>query len=811
MRKKITRTLLILFITLSTGVFAQDLSQLKNVNISDLTDEQIATYWQSIESKGYSMVQLENLAKVQGVSSLKMAEFKRRVESLPTDLFKKDKKSKELTNTADASDTIDIFGLNGKENKSDFTGKEDLLFGYDFFNNPNISFTPNINVAVPQNYQLGPGDSLVIDLWGATEVTYESTINNQGAVKFEGIGLVYVSGLTLSKASEKIISKLKKRHAGISASKNSYNKIHTNVTLSKIRTVQVNIIGEVKVPATYSLVSLSTVLNALYAAGGPTKKGTFRDVKLVRNGKTIANFDIYKYLLTGSQEGNLKLQDQDVILIGPYKNLVTVKGAIKRPGIYELKDQENLDNLIDFFGGFTPEAYTELLVVERVNGKQREVKEVELENAKNFLIHGGDQLIVEKIVDKYSNRIVLEGAVFRPGNYELTDGMTLKNLLEKAEGVTEEAFMSRGLIVRSKDETNKINIAFSVSDILSGKSNEVLQAKDKIRIFNKDELREKQTITIQGAVNKPQTFEFVSNLQIEDLIAMSGGLTEGADANVVSISRRLKDGSFKTLSENFTISSEKNLELNNGSPFHLEPFDIINVRYLKGYVAQKTVVVKGEVKYQGNYVLSDKNERISDLVYRAGGITNYAYLKGATLIRKKNKESDKKQLELLQEINEKDSITNSNKLIEDKDGFKIGIDLDKIINKGGAGSDIDLFLEEGDELLIPSEKQTVEVRGEVLSPSLVQFKTGKSLKNYISNSGGYSQKAKKSKIFVLYSNGDIKTVKNFLFFKSYPKLEPGAVIFVPAKTESKRMTTQEILGITTSIGTLGLIIQSITK
>lgn len=800
--------ILITFLFTSLLSYSQDISQLKNINIDDLTDSQISTYWENVRSKGYTMNQLEALAKVQGVSSSKMSEFRRRVQNLSNEPTKKKEEVVDKDVVREVSDKVGVFGLNGKENKVDFTKKEDLLFGYDFFNNPNISFTPNINIAVPQNYQLGQGDELVIDLWGASEVTYETSINSQGAVKIDGIGLVYVSGLTLGKASEKIISKLKKKHAGIGASKNSYDKIHTNVTLTKIRTVQVNIIGEVKVPGTYSLVSLSTILNALYAAGGPTKKGTFRDVKLVRNGKTIANFDIYNYLLTGTEDDNLKIQDQDVILIGPYKNLVTVKGAVKRPGIYELKDQENLEDLMSFFGGFTPEAYTELLVIERVNGKQREVKEVELENAKNFLIHGGDQLIVKEIIDKYENRITLEGAVFRPGNYEVIKDMTLKDLLDKAQGVTEEAFMSRGLLIRAKDDTNKESISFSVSDVLSGKMIINLQAKDRIRIFNKDELREKQTITIQGAVNSPQTFDFVKNFQIEDLIAMSGGLTEGADANVVNVSRRLKDGSFRTLSENFTISTEKNLAINNGTPFHLEPFDIINVRFLKGYVAQKTVVVKGEVKYQGNYVISDKNERISDLVNRAGGLTPYAYLKGATLIRKKVDESDIKQLELLQIINDKDSISTDENLAKNQAGFKIGIDLNKIINGGGAGTDLDLFLVEGDELLIPSEKQTVEVRGEVLSPSLVQFKKDKNLKNYINNSGGYSQKAKRNKTFVLYSNGDIKTVKNYFFFKVYPRLEPGAVIFVPTKAESKTLSTQEILGITSSVATLGLLIKS---
>ena len=811
MKRTIKFILLTFFLCFSTLVAAQDMSQLKNIDVTTLTDQQIATYWESIQKKGYTMDQLETLAKVQGVSSLKVATFKSRVQNLPQDLLNKTKKSEEFTGYSGVNEEIDIFGLNGKENKDEFVRKKDLLFGYDFFNNPKITFTPNINIAVPKNYQLGPGDELIIELWGASEVTYTSAVNKQGAIKLDGVGLIYVTGLSIENAGEKIISRLKTKHAGIGAPKDSYNRINTNVTLTKIRTVQVNIIGEVQVPGTYSLVSLATVLNALYAAGGPTKKGTFRDIKLVRNGETIANFDIYRYLLTGSEQGNVKIQDQDVILIGPYKNLTTVEGAVKRPGIYELKEGENLNDLMNYFGGFTPEAYTELLVLERVDGKQREIKEVTLERAKSFLIKGGDKLIVQEIVDKYKNRVVLQGEVFRPGSYELMEGMTLKALLEKAEGVTEEAFLFRGLLVRSTDDTNKENISFSVSDILSGKSTVQLQAKDKVKIFSKDELREKQTITIQGAVNGPQTIDFVTNLQIEDVIAMSGGLTEGADVNMVNVSRRLKDGSFKTLSDNFTISSDKNLALNNGVAFYLEPFDIINVRYLKGYIAQKTVAVKGEVKYQGNYVISNKNERISELVNRAGGLTPFAYLKGATLIRKNSDESNKKQLELLNEINENNTIAGDANVVQNSNDFKIGIDLDQIINRGGAGTAIDLYLEEGDELLIPTEKQTVQVRGEVLSPTLVLFKKGKSLKNYIDSSGGYSQKAKRNKAFVVHSNGDIETVKSFLFFKSDPKIEPGAVIFVPAKEEKKGLSTQEILGITTGIGTLGLIIQALTR
>ena len=386
--------------------------------------------------------------------------------------------------------------------------------------------------------------------------------------------------------------------------------------------------------------------------------------------------------------------------------------------------------------------------------------------------------------------------------------MTLKKLIEKAEGITPEAFLSRGLLVRTFDDSNKENIPFSVLDVLNGKASIVLRSRDEIQIFNKEELREKRTITIDGAVNNPNTFDFINKLQVEDVIAMSGGLKEGGDSQVINISRRLKDGSFKTLSQNFTVSSEENLALNNGKPFYIEPYDVINVRYLKGYVSQKSVFIKGEVNYQGSYTLTNKNERISDLIKRAGGLTQFAYVVGATLVRNNQDESSLNQEELLKDINLKDSISDT-KIVEVKNGFKIGIDLKAILN-GGVGTAIDLFLEEGDELLIPSEKQTIEVRGEVLSPTLVHFKPGKSLKAYVNNSGGFSEKAKKSKAFVVYSNGDIKSVKTFLFFKFYPKLEPGAVIFVPSVIENNnKLSVTEVLGITTSITTLGILIQNI--
>jgi protein involved in polysaccharide export with SLBB domain len=806
MNKKTQPFLILLLIFFTSIAFSQDIGQLKNVDINSMSDDQIESYWSQIKKGGYTMGQVEVLGKAQGIPATKIADFKRRVNSLGAIDAVENKAIEANSKLAAANEAFGIKdGQVVKKNTASVS-----LFGYDFFSNSKVSFTPSINIAVPKNYQIGPGDEIMIDLWGASEITYKATVNNSGSIKINGIGFIFINGFTLEDASKKIISKLKTKHAGITAADSSYNKINTNVTVSKIRTVQINIIGEVKVPGTYALNSLSTVLNALYVAGGPTKLGTFRDVQLVRANKVVATLDIYDYMLSGTQEGNLKLQDQDVLLVSPYKNLVSVEGAVKRIGIYELKEGQTLADLIQYFGGFTPVAYTNLLVVERLNGARKEVREVALEEAGDFLMQAGDKLVVQEILDTYENRISIAGEVYRPGSFELFDKMSLKALIEKAEGITPEAFLSRGLLVRTFDDTHKENIAFSVSEILNGSSTIVLQAKDQVLILNKEELREERTIRIAGAVNRPSTFDFVDKLQIEDLIAMSGGLKEGADSKNVNVSRVLNDGSFTTLSKVYSVSSDENLAINNDAPFYIEPFDIINVRYTKGYESQKTVSISGEVKYTGSYTLINKNERISDLIERAGGFTDFAYVKGAALIRKTRNQY---AIDILKNMdNNQGDQANSDALKEmeaNATEFKVGIDLESILEN--KGSDIDMFLREGDEFIIPSKRQTVKVSGMVVKPSLIQFKEGQRLKDYVRKSGGFAETAKKAKIYVSYANGDIRTAKNFLFFKWYPKLGPGATIFVPAKPVNEKMSTAEIMGITTSIATLGILIQTLLR
>ena len=794
---KITTFFICLMFSIQS-ISSQSIDQIRNADIDSYSDSQIASYWNKAQQQGYNLEQLELIAKSKGMSSAKFMKLKNRILNLNT--ITKTESSSDVTSSETSE--LETFGLDGSESKKDI--EQNDLFGYDFFKNPSISFTPNLNLATPTTYQLGPGDELLIDIWGASENNYRKKVTKEGAIRIEGIGPIYVSGLSIEKAKTKIISYLKKIYNGIGAANNSYNKVYTEVSLVGVRTVQVSMIGEVKVPGSYSLNALSTVLNALYAAGGPTENGSFRNIKVIRGGKEFSQFDIYQYLLKGSQKGNIFLQDQDIIYVETYRSKIEVIGEVKRSGVYELKQDENIQDLITYFSGFTSSAYKERLLIERVNGKEKEVSEVLLEQQKDFAMQDGDKLIVGEINDRYSNKVSIEGAVYRPGNYELTKDLTVSGLLGKASGIKENAFLGKGLIYREINEVEQEVVSFSLKEILENKADITLQREDSVYIFDKTTLKEATTISINGAINKSGSIPFVENMTVEDLVAISGGFKEGADTSIIDISRRLNDGNFASISQDIRYESTSSLE-NKNEKVYLKPFDIVSVRYEKGYSIQIKVSLKGEVSYPGEYAITTKDERISDLIEKAGGLSPYAYIKGATLYRKKSDIEKKQQDELLETISENDSLVE----IDNQESFKIGINLTEILKEGGKGSSYDLILEKGDELFIPSQRQTVEIQGEVLLPSLVRYEKKNTLKSYIDKSGGYSEFAKRDDVYVVYANGDIKATKSFLFFKKYPKLEPGAVILVPKKAEKTKMSIQEILGITTTLGTLALLINSL--
>lgn len=778
-------------------------SQTLPSDLSNLSDEQIYSYWQQAKSQGYSLAQIKVIAQAKGISAAKIEEMEQRLNG--------------LTNNEDAAggeqidNTLEIIKSNTNEPGSQLLKEnKDPLFGYDFFNNSNITFTPNTNLATPTNYQLGPGDDIVINIWGAAENTYNMSVDREGAVRISGVGPVYVNGLSIEDATMKIKGVLSRIYSGVNARDDSPYKVFVGVSLTNVRTVQVNIIGEVKVPGTYSLNALSSVLNALYASGGPTKQGTFRNIKLIRSGNEVATFDIYKYLLEGSQEGNKNLQDGDVIIVSPYLSRITISGAVKRPGVYEIKPDENFGDLIDFMSGFTSVAYKERLLLERIDGDRRKVKEILYDQVVSEALKDGDKIIVNEIIDKFENRVQIEGAVYRPGVYELTKGLTLKNLITKAAGISEVAFIDRGLLFRTKDGVNQNVTPFSVNDILNGTNDISLEPNDVVKIFNKYSLTENSFLTISGAVNTPNQFSFVENMSVEDLILLGGGLEDGANTNKIDIYRKIKDDQFETLTESFRVSANGKLTLQNGEQFILQPNDRVSVRYLKGYGSEVNVSVMGEAKYPGAYSMEQKDMKISDLIEKAGGLSPYAYVKGASLLRRN---PFFKEVSLKSTIDELES--NEQNLVENLDlnnqqSLRVGIDLEDILNS--KDSKHNLILKNGDVIDIPSIKQTIKVDGEVLVPSLVRFDKTSTLRDYINKSGGFSDNAKRSKSYVIYLNGDIATTKHFLFFRSYPKLEPGAAIIVPTRPERKGgLNTQEVIGLTTGLATLGLLINSIIK
>ena len=794
---------------LSAQVQNLNLEQLAYINVDQLSDEQIQSFWEKAQAQGYSITDLETAARVKGVPVSQITKLRQRIMTLSTSV----KKKTATSGNKPTSSEQEIFGRTGRETKdSIMVTKKSRVFGYDFFQNPKISFAPTINVPTPESYIINTGDELLVEVWGAAESSTTQKVDNQGNIILPMAGKVHVGGLNFVEAKARINTALRKIYAGISAPEGSYAKVYTGISIANIRTVKVNIIGEVEAPGTYSLSALSTVINALYASGGPTENGSFRNIQVVRGGKTIAHLDIYNFLLKGSQEGNINLNDQDVIIVPPYKNQVEVIGFVKREGLYEVKEGEKLSSLVDYFGGFKSNAYKDIMVVERIVGAKREVKEVPFSDPGKFAMQGGDKLLVHRLSDIYHNRISITGAVYQPGNYAYSEGMTVLDLIDKAAGVREEAYLNRAILFRSIDHVDKQSLNFSLKDLLEKKQSIALQPNDSLHIYGRDSLIAKPMVRIEGAVRKPQKFAYAKGLYPADLIIMAGGFIEGADQTQVQVARQLNDTNFKTISKVYTVSLSKEGE----DSIALEPNDIVTVRYEKGYVPQQVVKIEGEVSFPGFYAILTKEERISSLIERSGGLAPYAYVEGATLVRKKdkNEKDDKAQEKQLKKLKKTDKDLT---LIETKEEentpeaseYRVGINLKKIMENKNSYQD--LVLKDGDVLIIPSEKQTVEVKGLVLAPSLVRYEKGKSTRSYINSAGGFSDNAQKKSVYVVYANGDVKGTSRFLFFRSYPKVAPGALVIVPEKPEKKSLSTTETVSVMTALTTLAILIYNAFK
>lgn len=684
------------------------------------------------------------------------------------------------------------------------------VFGRNVFRSRALTFEPNENQATPENYRLGPGDEVIIDIWGENERSLREEISPEGNIMVEQVGPVYLNGLTIKEANAKLRGVFGQIYAGVSGDSPASE---VRVTLGRLRTIQVNVMGEVEMPGTYRLSSFATVFHALYQAGGVTDIGTLRNIRVLRSGREVASVDIYKYLFHGDSKDDIRLEEGDIVLVPSYDLLVEVTGCVKRPMRYEMEAGEPLSQLLAYAGGFTGDAYGREVRVVRTMGREHELFNVDSVGYGTFALMDGDSVVVGRVLDRYANRIEVQGAVYRPGMYELGEGThTVRELIGRAEGLREDAFRGRALLFRERDDLTPEIVAVDLEGVLSGRLTDIsLRRNDVLVVSSVHDLEDRGGFTIGGEVARPGVYPYAAHTTVEDLIVQAGGLLDGASTVKVEVSRRLKDPKSTTPSNGvgkvYAFSLKEGLVVDGEAGFELAPFDVVEVRRSPGYQPQRQVVLDGEVVFTGNYTLIRKNERLSDLVKRAGGITDDAYVRGGRLIRRMNEEERAVRdaaRSAAQQNRGADSVS-LEKLMAD-DYYAVGIELDKALSN--PGSDYDVVLREGDRLVVPEYVSTVKINGDVMYPNTTVYLKDKRVKYYIAQAGGYGARAKRNKAYIVYMNGRVARVKG------RAKVEPGCEIIVPSKRDRKRMGIAEILGLTTSaasIGTMAASIANMTK
>ena len=671
------------------------------------------------------------------------------------------------------------------------------IFGHDLFNNKSLTFEPNENMATPSDYRLGPGDEVVIDIWGASEDEIRDVISPEGRIMIEQIGPVYLNGLTVEEANDRLRKAFASKYAGVAE-----DETDVSLTLGQIRSILVNVMGEVNIPGSYRLSPFSTVFNALYRAGGINDIGTLRNIHVLRNGTRLVDVDIYDYLFGGkSNSSAVRLQEGGVIIVPPYDQLVSVEGGVKRPMFYEVREGETLAKLLGYSGGMTGDAFAGLVTVSRPTGSQNEIFNVEEPDFNSYTLRDGDVVKVGTVVDKFTNRVELRGSVMRPGMYAIGEGtMTLKSLLKQAQGLADDAFTTRAILYREGEgETLKAN-GVPLGDILAGRSADInLKPNDILVVSSVSEILDQGELTINGQVTNPGDYPFAEGTTVEDLIVMAGGLLQGASTARVDVARRIIDPQSLKPTENtaeiFTFSLKDGLVMNGDPEFRLKPYDIVEVRRSPGYQIQKLIDVDGEVLFGGQYALQRKNERISDIVRRAGGVTDGAYLKGARLLRKMSEDEKAARDESLKLAMGQSEDSINIEQLSLSDVYSVGIELEKALSQ--PGSYYDLVLKDGDKLVIPEEVSTVKISGDVMFPNVVGYVPGKKLKYYINQAGGYGERARKSKAFIVYMNGTVARAKG------NSVIEPGCQIIVPSKPKTGGTNWAQVISYVSSFASLG--------
>ena len=694
------------------------------------------------------------------------------------------------------------------------------VFGREIFSNKNLSFEPNLNVPTPKGYVLSAGDELLINVWGDSELNLKLKVSPEGTILIPNLGPVSVSGLTIETAENRIRQELGRIMSTLSGDTDGANTF-VSVSLSQIRSIKVNIVGEVVAPGTYTLPSFATLFNALYAAGGVNEIGSLRGIKVYRNSKEVAKLDVYDYLLNGKYNTNIRLEENDMVIVSPYDQLAVVQGKVKRNRIFELKKGETLKQLLNMAGGFTGDAYKKDVRVKRKAGSRYQIATVTEDKYPTFAMMDGDSLLVDSVIPFYENRLTVTGAVWRPGEYELNGAVhTVRQLVDQAAGLKGDEFAGRAQITRLNPDFTTTVIAVDIRGILNGTAPDMeLKPEDQLYIPSFFDLREPYTIKVSGAVNYIDTvLPYRNNLTVEDAIMMAGGLKESAATVNVEVARRIKDTktyeNTNRTAEVFNFALNDNLGListdgkKSDTVFTLEPFDEVYVRFSPGYQEQQVVKVNGEITFAGDYVLAEKNSRLSDIIAKAGGITPDAYVKGASLKRQLTEDEMRRLETLLQLSSNKQSRDSVALSLENIKDYSVGIDLEKALANPGSAHDV--VLRDGDVLYIPQLQSTVKINGAVTYPNSVTYTNGMSVGDCLSQAGGYNDIARKYPI-VIYMNGKVATTKkSFIFFKRYPKVEPGCEIVVPTKTQRDRKTSlAEVLSIASSTTSMAAMVTSI--
>jgi len=831
-----------------------DLTQLK---VDDLTDEQVKELVSRATEAGLSTEDFLQMAQLRGMPASEVVKLKNRIESLDqmgsgsrqtTTASKREPRQQTDFNTITQ-------GLYDPQSVPELTKTGEEIFGTSLFyqKDRRLSFEPSLNQATPKSYILGPGDVVFVDIYGESEQYYEATVNPDGFVLLDNIGPVSVSGKSIEEATGIIKNRVSRYYPGLSGSNPS---TFLQVTLGNVRTIKVNILGEVRLPGTFTLSAFSTVFNALYAAGGPNESGTMRAVRLIRNNKLIAEIDVYDLLIKGTADLDMQLQDQDVIQVQPFKSRVKINGEVKRRMSFEVLEDDTFEDLIQYAGGFTDEAFKDRVAISRITGNQRSVSDVYQNQFNLFTLKGGDEITVGRILNRYSNRVQIKGAVYREGVFALTDGLTLSQLIKNAEGLRGDAYTAQASILRNKEDLSTEMIQVNLKAVLEGSSPDILlKREDVIRIASIYDIQNERYVQVLGEVKNPGAYPYSESMKVEELLVMAGGLQESANINDIEIARRLEDSDMGTLSDIIPAQINGDLSFNESSQV-LMPFDQVIVRKRANFTMQRLVSVDGQVNSPGIFAIQSSGERISDLVNRAGGLNQFAYAKGATLIRRteffnteseqirrqRNLEELKQKLatnptnseaqeELLQRLfkdlptsdSPADTILAQTKKesldeiaagtpgfsVKIKQNEAVAINLEEILKN--PGSEEDLIIEEGDILSVPKLLQTVRMRGNVVYPTTIRYESGRSLKHYINGAGGFETRANRKQTYVVYANGAVNKTRSILGIRNYPNVEAGAEVVVPTKGPRVPLRLGDLVGVTTALATLVLVISQLNS